>query len=254
MDPGLSWAPSFDPQEDVAAPMIATGRRPRVAVLREQGVNSQLEMAAALERAGFAPVDLHMTDLLGGRASLERFDGLVACGGFSYGDVLGAGEGWAKSILFNDRARAVFSAWFERLGRGDFDLSISWSQEGATPYPLYQGLLSQKAVMPVGEAAMRNWHRFGSAEADVLLARFEQTTDAAEQRLIVGELQRIFAEQAPAIPLFPSPAWGVYNDERIVGWPNAENPYAALSPNRYPDPLLVMVNLEPRPAAVAVSP
>ena len=114
MDPGLSWAPSFDPQEDVAAPMIATGRRPCVAVLREQGVNSQLEMAAALERAGFAPVDLHMTDLLGGRASLDRFDGLVACGGFSYGDVLGAGEGWAKSILFNDRARAIFSAWFER--------------------------------------------------------------------------------------------------------------------------------------------
>jgi phosphoribosylformylglycinamidine synthase len=113
-DPGLSWAPTFDPQEDVAAPMIATGRRPRVAVLREQGVNSQLEMAAALERAGFAPVDLHMTDLLGGRASLERFDGLVACGGFSYGDVLGAGEGWAKSILFNDRARAIFTAWFER--------------------------------------------------------------------------------------------------------------------------------------------
>jgi phosphoribosylformylglycinamidine synthase len=83
-------------------------------VLREQGVNSQMEMAAALERAGFLPVDLHMTDLISGRRGLEAFDGLVACGGFSYGDVLGAGEGWAKSILFNERVREAFAAWFAR--------------------------------------------------------------------------------------------------------------------------------------------
>ncbi len=88
--------------------------RPRVAVLREQGVNSQLEMAAALDRAGFAAVDVHMTDLLEGRVTLDGFAGLVACGGFSYGDVLGAGEGWAKSILFNPRARDAFAAWFQR--------------------------------------------------------------------------------------------------------------------------------------------
>jgi phosphoribosylformylglycinamidine synthase len=82
--------------------------------LREQGVNSQLEMAAALDRAGFAAVDVHMTDLLEGRVTLDGFAGLVACGGFSYGDVLGAGEGWAKSILFNPRARDAFAAWFQR--------------------------------------------------------------------------------------------------------------------------------------------
>ena len=113
-DPGLSWKPSFDPDADIAAPMIASGARPRVAILREQGVNSQVEMAAAFDRAGFATVDLHMTDLLQGGERLDGYQGLVACGGFSYGDVLGAGEGWAKSILFNERARELFAAWFQR--------------------------------------------------------------------------------------------------------------------------------------------
>jgi phosphoribosylformylglycinamidine synthase len=120
-DPGLCWRPAFDPDLDIAAPMIATGARPRVAVLREQGVNSQVEMAAAFDRAGFAAVDLHMTDVIDGGASLDGFQLLVACGGFSYGDVLGAGEGWAKSILFNTRARAAFERWFnagERLTLG----------------------------------------------------------------------------------------------------------------------------------------
>jgi len=115
-DPGLVWQPTFDPDEDVAAPFIARGARPRVAILREQGVNSQVEMAAAFDRAGFAAVDVHMTDLIGGQATLDGFQALVACGGFSYGDVLGAGEGWAKSILFNARAREQFAAWFGRDG------------------------------------------------------------------------------------------------------------------------------------------
>ncbi|MGB5132786.1 MAG: phosphoribosylformylglycinamidine synthase, partial [Steroidobacteraceae bacterium] len=113
-DPGLSWRPGFDPDDDIAAPFIATGSRPRVAVLREQGVNSQVEMAAAFDRAGFETVDLHMTDLLQGGERLDGYQGLVACGGFSYGDVLGAGEGWAKSILFNERARETFAGWFRR--------------------------------------------------------------------------------------------------------------------------------------------
>ncbi|HUJ44421.1 MAG TPA: phosphoribosylformylglycinamidine synthase [Opitutaceae bacterium] len=88
--------------------------RPSVAILREQGVNGQVEMAAAFTRAGFRAIDIHMTDILGGRVSLADFRGLVACGGFSYGDVLGGGEGWAKSILFNDRARTAFAAFFAR--------------------------------------------------------------------------------------------------------------------------------------------
>ncbi len=116
-DPGLAWRLVFDPDDDIAAPLIATGARPRVAILREQGVNSQVEMAAAFDRAGFTAVDLHMTDLIDGGATLDGFHGLVACGGFSYGDVLGAGEGWAKSILFHAPVRAIFESWFRESGR-----------------------------------------------------------------------------------------------------------------------------------------
>jgi phosphoribosylformylglycinamidine synthase len=113
-DPGLHASLSYDPGDDVAAPYISSGARPAVAILREQGVNSQTEMAAVFTRAGFDAYDVHMTDILGGRVRLGRFHGLVACGGFSYGDVLGAGEGWAKSILFNGVAREEFSRFFER--------------------------------------------------------------------------------------------------------------------------------------------
>jgi len=113
-DPGLHAELTFDLNDDVSAPYINTGARPRVAVLREQGVNGQVEMAAAFDRAGFESVDVHMSDLLSGRVSLEGFNSMVACGGFSYGDVLGAGEGWAKSILFNDRVRDQFAAFFNR--------------------------------------------------------------------------------------------------------------------------------------------
>ncbi|MDY0012371.1 MAG: phosphoribosylformylglycinamidine synthase [Rhodocyclaceae bacterium] len=113
-NPGLSVVLGFDPAQDLAAPMIARGTRPKVAILREQGVNSQAEMAAAFERAGFAPFDVHMSDLQAGRVALDGFVGLAACGGFSYGDVLGAGQGWAKSILFNPALRAQFEAFFQR--------------------------------------------------------------------------------------------------------------------------------------------
>jgi len=113
-DPGLNVKLTFAPQEDIAAPYIATGARPKVAVLREQGVNSHVEMAAAFHRAGFDAVDVHMSDLLEGRRDLQGFQTLVACGGFSYGDVLGAGEGWAKSILFNERVRDEFASFFHR--------------------------------------------------------------------------------------------------------------------------------------------
>ncbi|HQS37815.1 MAG: phosphoribosylformylglycinamidine synthase [Methylophilales bacterium 39-45-7] len=113
-DRGLFAEPSFAPSENVAAPYIASGVRPKMAILREQGVNGHVEMAAAFDRAGFAAYDVHMSDIIAGRVSLQDFAGFVACGGFSYGDVLGAGEGWAKSILFNARARDEFSAFFNR--------------------------------------------------------------------------------------------------------------------------------------------
>jgi phosphoribosylformylglycinamidine synthase len=113
-DPGLHAHLTFDAAEDIAAPFIATGARPRVAILREQGVNGQMEMAAAFHRAGFEAVDVHMSDILGARTKLSGFRGLAACGGFSYGDVLGAGEGWAKSILFHSRAHDEFEGFFAR--------------------------------------------------------------------------------------------------------------------------------------------
>ncbi|MDE2270950.1 MAG: phosphoribosylformylglycinamidine synthase, partial [Xanthomonadaceae bacterium] len=111
-DPGLNARLTFDPAEDIAAPYIATGARPRVAILREQGVNGQVEMAAAFTRAGFDAIDLHMSDLVAGRHALADFAGFAACGGFSYGDVLGAGRGWAASILYHDGLREQFAAFF----------------------------------------------------------------------------------------------------------------------------------------------
>ena len=112
-DPGLNAWLSFDPHEDIARP-FRSGTKPRVAVLREQGVNSQGEMAAAFMRAGFSAVDVHMSDLLSGRDTLADYQGLVACGGFSFGDVLGAGGGWAKSVLYHSRTRDEFAAFFAR--------------------------------------------------------------------------------------------------------------------------------------------
>jgi phosphoribosylformylglycinamidine synthase len=111
-NPGLHAQLSFDVNEDVSAPYISRSLRPQVAILREQGVNSHVEMAAAFNRAGFDAIDVHMSDLVSKRKYLSDFKGLVACGGFSYGDVLGAGEGWAKSILYNDYLRDMFAEFF----------------------------------------------------------------------------------------------------------------------------------------------
>ncbi len=112
-DAGLFAELSFDPAADICAPFINSAR-PKMAVLREQGVNGQVEMAAAFDRAGFDCSDVHMSDIIEGRINLEDFQGLVACGGFSFGDVLGAGRGWASSVMFNTRARDQFDAFFHR--------------------------------------------------------------------------------------------------------------------------------------------
>ncbi|HTD30448.1 MAG TPA: phosphoribosylformylglycinamidine synthase [Steroidobacteraceae bacterium] len=156
-DPGLTVALTFDPQEDIAAPYVARGLRPAVAILREEGVNSQVETAAVFDRAGFTPHDVHMTDLLSRRRSLAEFQGLVACGGFSYGDVLGAGEGWAKSILFHEALRAQFEAFFKR---GDtFALGIC---NGC------QMFAALKSIIP-GSA---HWPRFVKNRSEQYEARF----------------------------------------------------------------------------------
>jgi phosphoribosylformylglycinamidine synthase len=137
-DAGLNVSLTFAPADDVAAPYIAKGARPTVAILREQGVNSHVEMAAAFHRAGFEPYDVHMTDLFAGRARLDDYRGLVICGGFSYGDVLGAGEGWAKSILFHSRLRDAFTKFFARPET--FSLGVcNGCQMMSALYPLIPG-------------------------------------------------------------------------------------------------------------------
>ena len=113
-DPGLNVVLPFDLDDDIAAPFIATGAKPRIAILREQGINSHIELAYAFGKAGFESVDVHMSDLLAGRFDLKDFDGFAACGGFSYGDVLGAGEGWAKTILYNPKLRIMFESFFAK--------------------------------------------------------------------------------------------------------------------------------------------
>lgn len=154
---GLYASLSFDLDEDVAAPFINTGVRPKIAVLREQGVNGQIEMAAAFDRAGFSAQDVHMSDILAGRVDLNNFKGLVACGGFSYGDVLGAGEGWAKTILFNDKVRENFSQYFER--EDTFSLGVC---NGC------QMMANLKDLIP----GAQNWPHFVRNNSEQFEARF----------------------------------------------------------------------------------
>ena len=160
-DPGLNVNLSFDINEDIVADLIAkdalAGTNPKVAILREQGVNSHVEMAAAFDRAGFIAIDVHMSDILSGRIDLADFNGLVACGGFSYGDVLGAGEGWAKSILFNANARAMFKTFFHR--ENTFSLGVC---NGC------QMLSNLKEIIPGSET----WPRFVQNKSERFEARF----------------------------------------------------------------------------------
>jgi peptide/nickel transport system substrate-binding protein len=141
-----------------------------------------------------------------------------------------------------------FSAWFQRVQAGDFDLSLGWSFEGPTPYLFYRWLMSSATVKPVGEASMGNWHRYGSPAADRALAAFEREPDPARQRELADELQRIFVAEAPAIPLYPNPSWAEYSTARFEGFPSREHPYADPSPNKFDrgECLLVLLALTPR--------
>jgi peptide/nickel transport system substrate-binding protein len=139
-----------------------------------------------------------------------------------------------------------FNAWFERLQQGTFELSLGWTEVNPTPYGVYRHLMSSESKRPVGEAAAENWHRFALPEADALLARIETTTDPAEEMALTEQAQMLFVDHAPAIPLFPGPLWGEYSTRRFVGFPDADNPYAPLSPHWQPQPLLVLTELKPR--------
>ncbi|RQW26036.1 phosphoribosylformylglycinamidine synthase [Rhodobacteraceae bacterium CH30] len=170
---GLFAELSFNPHDNPAAPFIATGKRPRMAVLREQGVNGQIEMAAAFDRAGFEAVDVHMSDIIAGRVSLADFKGLAACGGFSYGDVLGAGEGWAKSILFNARARDEFSAFFAR--HDSFALGVC---NGC------QMMSNLSAIIPGAEA----WPKFQRNASEQFEARFAMVEVPASPSIFLSDM------------------------------------------------------------------
>jgi peptide/nickel transport system substrate-binding protein len=140
-----------------------------------------------------------------------------------------------------------FTGWFEKVQRGEFELSIGWADDGPTPYRVFRGIMATATVKPFGDNTYVNWHRFGNQEADELLTRFEQTVDFAVQHEIALRLQEIYLEEVPAIPIFLNPSWGEYNTKRFVGWPTAENPYVRLSTNHPPEPLMIMTRLEPAP-------
>jgi phosphoribosylformylglycinamidine synthase len=156
-DPGMTPKIAFDLQENVAAPFIATGQRPRVAILREQGVNSHIETAWVMHQAGFTAVDVHMSDLIAGRAKLDDFHGIIAVGGFSYGDVLGAGEGWAKTILFNAQLADQFAKFFARTDT--FGLGVC---NGC------QMMSNLKSIIPGAHA----WPKFTRNKSEQFEARF----------------------------------------------------------------------------------
>ena len=156
-DRGMTPVLTFDPQQDIAAPFIATGVRPRVAILREQGVNSHVETAYVMHKSGFTAVDVHMSDLIAGRTRLADFAGIIAVGGFSYGDVLGAGEGWAKTILFNEQLAEQFSAFFQR--KDTFGLGIC---NGC------QMLSNLKSIIP----GAHDWPKFTRNKSEQFEGRF----------------------------------------------------------------------------------
>jgi peptide/nickel transport system substrate-binding protein len=141
-----------------------------------------------------------------------------------------------------------FSAWLDRVQKGDFDMSIGWSSGGATPYEYYRDQMSQRSIRPEGEAAGANWQRYVSTKGDELLNQLAATSDAAELKRISEELQKAFADEAPAVPLFPGPMWYEYNTTRFTDFPTKDNPYAVGSffNQGTPEQLIVMTTIKPK--------
>ena len=164
---------TFDLKDDIAAPYLSGSLQPKIAILREQGVNGHVEMAAAFTRAGFKAVDVHMSDLIAGRVSLETFQMLAACGGFSYGDVLGAGEGWAKTILFNGRLRDQFAEFFARPDT----LSLGVCNG-------CQMMSNLAEIIPGAEG----WAKFKRNESEQFEARLSMVRVPKSPSLILGEM------------------------------------------------------------------
>jgi peptide/nickel transport system substrate-binding protein len=141
------------------------------------------------------------------------------------------------------------STWQDRVQKGDFDLSIGWSSQGATALNFYRGVMSSSTVEPTGTTGTENWQRYASTVADGLLDEFASTSDLDEQKAIAGKLAMAYATEVPAIPLFPGPQWGEFNTKRFTGFPNEDNPYALLSTYEFTGRLLVMTTIEPKPAS-----
>lgn len=141
-----------------------------------------------------------------------------------------------------------FGAWFDRLGRGDFDLSLGWTLEGPSPYVFYRALMASATARPLGVSAESNWHRFASGEADTLLEAFEREPSEPGQQRLARELERVFVREAPAIPLYPNPSWAEYSTQRFEGFPSPGDPYADPSPNQDErgTTLLVLTRVRPR--------
>lgn len=225
-DPGLSAHATFAVNDDISAPYVHTGSQPKVAVLREQGVNGHVEMAAAFVCAGFTAVDVHMTDIQAGRVKLNQFNGLVACGGFSYGDVLGAGAGWAKSIRFNRALEDQFAAFFANVNcfalgvcNGAQMLSNLYEMiPGAASWPrfvrneseqfeartLMVEVVSSPSVMLMGMAGSRLPIPVAHGEGRVEFRHPQQQAQLAEQGLVALRYVDNYGVATEAYPANPN--------------------------------------------------
>ena len=139
-----------------------------------------------------------------------------------------------------------FNAWYEKIQQGEFALSLGWSEPYPSRYGYHRAMMSTETVKPLGESASENWHRYAVPRADELLRELEETTDPGVAARLEEELDALFAEHAPVIPLFPGPLWGEFNTTRFTGFPDENDPYAPLSPNLEPQALLVLTRLVPR--------
>ena len=258
-DPGISPVVTFDPQQNIAAPYIATGTRPRVAILREQGVNSHIETAYVMHQAGFTSVDVHMSDLLAGRASLSQYQGLIAVGGFSYGDVLGAGEGWAKTILFHPELAQQFAVFF---GRGDtFGLGICNGCQmmsnlksmipGAAHWPKFTRNKSEQfearfAMVEVQESSSIFFQGMAGTRSAIAVAHgegfadFSQTGDLAQAQVALRFVENsgVMTERYPFNPNgSPQGITAVTNDDGrfTVMMPHAERVFRTVQHSWHPD-------------------
>lgn len=219
--------------------------------------------SSAVRRGDWVSLDPERAEALLDEAGLSRANGETRRGrdgaALSYELLCVSGwTDWERAVeVIADGLNAVgipvevhsldFETWFRRVSEGDFDLSIGWSLEGASPYHFYRGLMSSRTVQPLGTAASSNWHRYQSEAADAVLDEFEAVSDPTLQRKIAAELQQVFVDEAPAIPLFPGPSWAAYSTRKVTGFPSPENPYADPSPNKFArgEVLLVLTKLRP---------